>query len=62
MLGPDRPLSIGFGVGAVGQIPFTAIASFADRCGVRKDEFDHFVRVLRRVDAAIVTELNKRKP
>lgn len=60
MLSADRPLAIGFGVAVIGQIPFAALCSFAERFGIEANEFDRFVRVLRKVDAAIVDELNEK--
>jgi hypothetical protein len=60
-LSADRPLQLGFGVALIGQIPFTAICAFAERYGIGDDEFDSFARVLRLVDAAVVSELNSKK-
>lgn len=45
---------------ATGQIPFPSICAFADRYGVDAEGFDRFARVLRLVDAAVVSDINIR--
>lgn len=51
---------MGFGAAVTGQIPFPAICAFADRYGIGPDHFDRFARVLRLVDAAVVSDINIR--
>jgi len=60
LLSADRPFAIGYGATATGQIPFPSICAFADRYGVGVDQFERFVRVLRLVDAALVSDINIR--
>jgi hypothetical protein len=61
MLAADRPVSVGFGTIITCQIPFASLVAFAKTYGIEDlDEFDGFVRIVRRLDAQQVAEINEK--
>ncbi len=43
-------------------IAWTSLDAFARRHGIEDDDYTNFVTVMRAIDAAMMTETNKRQP